>query len=546
MYLTVQNNNMGRIVRLNISLDNSHSLDDFPVDLYSGLTSGDTTNLVYANIVSTDIPLDLMFEDSDLNVSNDPNNPFVPHCYMRISSDGCYDEIIKLEVPKVDCEMCVDFQEIIPEPTPTSIPPTPTNVSNPTPTPTPIVVSDIDVFLNNGSTPSSIYSYNPNTTVLTYLFDSTNSSYDIANTSNKLWVYDGGGSTSLLEYDITLNPFSQTFNRTITSVSSNSGLCAINDTTLINIDGSDVYELDITTNVPSATLKWSMITGRVVQGDYMYTTTNKLIVTNNGYITQYDYATGTVEVDIDISGTIPNAYGVFEYGSGIYIVDVGGEIYQIMGTSPYTLTLVDDVLFTVYGASQIPSKITEDFTPVTESTPTPTPTATDPEPTPTPTSTPTPTPSPTSGNCQEYQLWMTGQGETSSQWEWTECGGSVTTWTNVGANYRVVCSETTPTLNYGDGFSLLNGDCGNYTVSRCTDGQQFTVAKNKNCMTGTPPTYSVGDVIQFKQMNVTNGSCYGETYCGTITATDSNTPHNALVSRNATVDDCNDTTHCGE
>ena len=147
MYLTVQNNNMGRIVRLNISLDNSHSLDDFPVDLYSGLTSGDTTNLVYANIVSTDIPLDLMFEDSDLNVSNDPNNPFVPHCYMRISSDGCYDEIIKLEVPKVDCEMCVDFQEIIPEPTPTSIPPTPTNVSNPTPTPTPIVVSDIDVFL---------------------------------------------------------------------------------------------------------------------------------------------------------------------------------------------------------------------------------------------------------------------------------------------------------------------------------------------------------------------------------------------------------------
>jgi hypothetical protein len=141
---------------------------------------------------------------------------------------------------------------------------------------------------------------------------------------------------------------------------------------------------------------------------------------------------------------------------------------------------------------------------------------------------------------------MTGQGETSSQWEWTTCGGSTTTWTNVGSNYRVVCSETTPTLNYGDGFSLLNGDCGNYTVSRCTDGQQFTVAKNKNCMTGTPPTYSVGDVIQFKQMNVTNGSCYGETYCGTITATDSNTPHNALASRNATVDDCNDTTHCGE
>jgi hypothetical protein len=150
---------MGRLVRLNISLDNSHSLDDFPVDLYSGLTSGDTTNLVYANIVSEDIPLDLMFEDSDLNISNDPNNPFVPHCYMRISSDGCYDEIIKLEVPRVDCEICVDFQEIIPEPTPTPTP-TPTNTPTPTPTnsPTPTPA--------NSPTPTSTETPTPTPTIL--------------------------------------------------------------------------------------------------------------------------------------------------------------------------------------------------------------------------------------------------------------------------------------------------------------------------------------------------------------------------------------------
>jgi len=109
----------------------------------------------------------------------------------------------------------------------------------------------------------------------------------------------------------------------------------------------------------------------------------------------------------------------------------------------------------------------------------------------------------------------------------------------------VVCSETTPILNYGDGFSLLNGDCGNYTVTRCDDGQQFTVAKNKSCLSGTPPIYSVGDVIQFKEFSVTNGTCIGASYCGTITATDSNQPHDALVSRAATVDDCNDVQHCG-
>ena len=330
---------MGRIVRLNISLDNSHSLDDFPVDLYSGLTSGDTTNLVYAHIVSTDIPLNLTFEDSDLNISNDPNNPFVPHCYMRISSDGCYDEIIKLEIPRVDCEMCVDFQEIIPEPTPTSIPPTPTSIP-PTPTSIPPTATE-------GPTPT-----------------------------------------------------------------------------------------------PTPTLP--------------------------------------------------------------------------PGPTP---------------------------------TPTPTPTSTNVPPTPTPTSTnvpPTPTPTSTDAptTCNEYSLYMTGQGETSSQWEWTECGGSVTTWINTGSNYRVVCSETTPILNYGDGFSQLNGDCGNYTVTRCNDGQQFTVAKNKSCLSGTPPIYSVGDVIQFKEFSVTNGTCIGASYCGTITATDSNQPHDALVSRNATVDDCNDVLHC--
>ena len=277
--------------------------------------------------------------------------------------------------------------------------PTPTTTSTPTITPTTssIVVLDSDVFLNDSGTPTSIYSYNPDTTVLTYLFDSTNGSNDIANTSNKLWVYDGGSSSTLLEYNITLSPFTQVFNRVITSAFVDSGLCAIDDTTLVNISGSDVYELDITTNVASPTFKWSMIPGRFVYGDYMYTTTNKLIVTNQiggvAYITQYEYTTGAVEVDINISGTVPLPYGVFEYGSGvpdIFIVNSDGKIYEIMKTSPYTLTLVDDVPITVYGASQIPSKITEHFTPVNASpTPTTTPTIT---PTITPTNTPTITP----------------------------------------------------------------------------------------------------------------------------------------------------------
>jgi hypothetical protein len=102
---------MSRKVRVNFSLDNNHSLDDFPINLYSGLTSGDTTNLIYANIVSNDVPFDLEFEDSDLNVNDGSITPHHPYCYLRINSDGCYDEIILLEVPRVECHMCATFIE---------------------------------------------------------------------------------------------------------------------------------------------------------------------------------------------------------------------------------------------------------------------------------------------------------------------------------------------------------------------------------------------------------------------------------------------------
>lgn len=102
---------MGRIVRVNFSLDSGHSLNDFPVNLYSGLTIGDTTNIVRSNILSADVPFNIEFEDSDLNINTDPSIHRHPYCYLRISSEGCIDETILLEVPRVDCEMCASFEE---------------------------------------------------------------------------------------------------------------------------------------------------------------------------------------------------------------------------------------------------------------------------------------------------------------------------------------------------------------------------------------------------------------------------------------------------
>lgn len=165
---------MSRKVRVNFSLDNGHSLDDFPVDLYSGLTIGDVNTLVYANIVESDIPFDLEFEDSDLNINTDPNNPNHPHCYIRISAEGCMDEVMKLDVPRIDCEMCGEFIEVHPTPTPypTSTPqPTPqpssTPSNTPTPTPQPTIVinteTEINIFFDSSGSMNT--TLNPLTTM---------------------------------------------------------------------------------------------------------------------------------------------------------------------------------------------------------------------------------------------------------------------------------------------------------------------------------------------------------------------------------------------
>ena len=127
---------MARKVRIDLSLDNTHSLSDFPVSLYSGTTSGTTTELVYANITSG--PVEFEVEDSDLNIVNGEH----PFLFVRFSSDGCHDEIVKVPVPRVNCELCVSFvpygqQQPQPTPVPTATPnPTPNATNQPTPNPT--------------------------------------------------------------------------------------------------------------------------------------------------------------------------------------------------------------------------------------------------------------------------------------------------------------------------------------------------------------------------------------------------------------------------
>lgn len=240
-----------------------------------------------------------------------------------------------------------------------------------------------DVIFNTADNPTDVWQYSPSTMLEVFLFNSGVASSDIAHTENKLWVYNVA-ATELIEYDITLQPFTYAIARTITNVYTNAGLCAVNDVTLVNIDGVDVYTLDITNPAAVPTLEFTMPNAsRFVAGDYVYTTGGKLIVTRNEvgtiYVEQYDYDLGILEFELDITATIPFPYGVYQYNAEVFIVNQAGQVYNILTASPYTLSLVDTLSFTVNGASQVPSQITEEFvsnTTTTTTTPTPTTTTT--------------------------------------------------------------------------------------------------------------------------------------------------------------------------
>lgn len=239
-------------------------------------------------------------------------------------------------------------------------------------TPSSPALSPSSVLFN--SPQGSVYFYNSSTNTSTILdVPSTSSAYasDIAHTQTKLWM---NSTSTIREWDITLNPFTATLNRTIIIPHTiGAGLGAINDTTLIatntSVTPNTIVTLDITNNSAISTYKFDLAVGgvpRYIAGDLLLTTTNKVITTNTAlgvtYATQFDYATGTVEVDTNIGSTIPNPYGLYIENNNIYIMNFDGGVYQINKTSPYNITLTGNTGVPVFGASQVPSALTANFT----------------------------------------------------------------------------------------------------------------------------------------------------------------------------------------
>ena len=226
---------------------------------------------------------------------------------------------------------------------------------------------------NPGGTIGKVYGYNLTTNISTLLFDPASvvghPSQDIAHTTNKLWLPYG---VNLYEWNITLNPFSQTFNRTINvGISLGAGLCAINDTQLLSSNNNNqIVKITINSN-NTVTLQnlFTLTSGRAISGDIMYTTNGKIILTtqsiSGSFITQY-YFNGTswvLEFDKQIRPTIVTPYGLATIDNNLYIFN-GIPVFKIDAVSPYTITtVVNAVGYNVAGASQVPSCCNVTFTP---------------------------------------------------------------------------------------------------------------------------------------------------------------------------------------
>jgi hypothetical protein len=208
------------------------------------------------------------------------------------------------------------------------------------------------------------------TNTATTLFESAFNPRDLAHSHDKLWLND---LNNIYEYDITLSPWSQTFNRTISTGSVQTGFAlgkppGINNK-LVTVDVSRspgvIVELDITNSPATSVDIVTLPPGAVTPGDLLITDTvqpkiliNLISVTSGADgLYQYDYNTGAFEIYVPL-GPATSAFGIYEEGNLIYLVNGGGQTYSLLPTPPYTVTLVQTIpivspVSVIVGGSQL-------------------------------------------------------------------------------------------------------------------------------------------------------------------------------------------------
>jgi hypothetical protein len=212
---------------------------------------------------------------------------------------------------------------------------------------TPSVPTCCGILFNSGD---DVYLLNNDGSLTILSVPTFSSSYGIAFSTNKLWSID----TNVSEWDITTTPFNAVFNRNITlpvGFTTGSGISPLSNTLLIAVDSStspqEVVELDITTTTAAMSTVFTLQTNRIALGNFLYTTSGKLLILNQDtitsayYVTQYDYATFVIDLDIDLGAVVPTS--IFECSCSIFIIDNAYNAYVIESAPLYTLLPVTTV-----------------------------------------------------------------------------------------------------------------------------------------------------------------------------------------------------------
>ena len=189
---------MSKLIRINLGVDPDHNLADFPVNIYTGTTTGDTTNwgftetpvITFPMVITT--PFEFWVDDELLSFG------------IRLESGGCNNVDLLVNAPRVDCEMCMNVVPYnAPQPTSTPQPtqqPTATPIPSSTPNSTNSPTSTPNATPNPtpNATPNPTPNATPNPTVGTssyYRIQTCNNALDIHVPKN---VYCAGGSLSTL------------------------------------------------------------------------------------------------------------------------------------------------------------------------------------------------------------------------------------------------------------------------------------------------------------------------------------------------------------
>ena len=228
------------------------------------------------------------------------------------------------------------------------------------------------------SSGTDIYYHNIGETMNTVEVPNYTPGIGIAMTKNYLWSVD----TQFYQWDITLLPFDATYNRIIAfpmGFTTASGMTALNDEILILVNDStspqSVTEMDITEDIGIATPMFDLQTDRIAIGNILITSNSRLLLINQDsntssyYLTQYDYPSGTIEYDIEITVTTPA--NLYECNCSLFIVDTAGVSWSVNRTNPYELAPVETFSSLPISITQVSSCFSAEIPLTTTTTTTP-------------------------------------------------------------------------------------------------------------------------------------------------------------------------------